>query len=54
MKGFLYNKENKVCARAKGVFALFTVDAMRKRGVVNERVLHSVEQIISGSELEKE
>ena len=48
MQGFLYNKDNEVCARAKGVFALFTVDTLRKRGVLDEKVLQSVEQIISG------
>lgn len=54
MQGFLYNKTNEVCAKAKGVFALFTVDKMRERGVVDEKILRSVEQIISESRIEKE
>ncbi len=53
MHGFLYNRENKVCARAKGVFSLFTVDTMRQRGVVEERVLKNFEQLFSGSGPEK-
>jgi uncharacterized protein (TIGR00369 family) len=48
MQGFLYNQDDELCARATGNFALFTVDAMRERGVVDEKILQSVEQIISG------
>jgi uncharacterized protein (TIGR00369 family) len=48
MQGFLYNKDDELCAKATGNFALFTVDAMRERGVVDEKILESVEQIIAG------
>ena len=48
MQGLLYNKDNELCAKATGNFALFTVDAMRERGVVDEKILQSVERIISG------
>jgi acyl-coenzyme A thioesterase PaaI-like protein len=54
IQGFLYNKDNEVCAMAKGVFALFTVDTMRKRGIMNDKILQNIEQIISGSKIEKE
>jgi acyl-coenzyme A thioesterase PaaI-like protein len=47
MQGFLYNKDNALCAKATGNFALFTVEAMRERGVVDEKILQSVERIIS-------
>ena len=53
MQGFLYNKKNEVCAKAKGVFALFTVHKMRERGVVDEKTLQGVEQILSESRIEK-
>jgi uncharacterized protein (TIGR00369 family) len=48
MQGFLYNRDDELCAKATGNFALFTVEAMRERGVVDETILESVEQIISG------
>jgi acyl-coenzyme A thioesterase PaaI-like protein len=54
MQGFLYNKEDTICARAKGVFALFTLDTMRKRGFVDEKVLQSIEKHISGRMFEKD
>jgi acyl-coenzyme A thioesterase PaaI-like protein len=47
MQGFLYNRDNELCATAKGVFALFTVDTMRKRGIFDEKILQSVQQFIS-------
>ena len=54
LQSFLYNKDNEVCATAKGVFALFTVDTMRKRGILDEKILQNVGQIISGSRSEAE
>jgi hypothetical protein len=54
MQSFLYNKANEVCAKAKGVFALFTVQRMRVRGVVDEKTLRGVEQILSESRIEME
>jgi acyl-coenzyme A thioesterase PaaI-like protein len=54
LQSFLYNKDNEVCAIAKGVFALFTVDTMRKRGILDEKILQNVGQIVSGSRSEAE
>lgn len=47
MQGFLYNKDNELCAAAKGVFALFTLETMRRRGILDEKILQSVRQFIS-------
>lgn len=48
MQAFLYNQKDDLCARARGRFALFTVEAMRKRAIVDEKTLLDVERIISG------
>jgi len=47
IKGFFYNGRDDLCARATGRFALFTVEAMRERGMVDEKILRDVERIIS-------
>ena len=47
MEGFLYNKDGELCSKATGNFALFTLDAMRERGVVDEEVLQDVARMIS-------
>jgi uncharacterized protein (TIGR00369 family) len=54
MHGLLFNKEDELCAKATGTFALFTVDAMRERAVVDDKILQDVEQIISGKRFEKD
>jgi uncharacterized protein (TIGR00369 family) len=48
MQGFFYNQREELCARATGRFALFTVEAMRERAMVDEKILQDVERIVSG------
>jgi uncharacterized protein (TIGR00369 family) len=48
IRGFLYNRRDDLCARATGHFALFTVEAMRKLAMVDEKILQEVERIIHG------
>lgn len=42
----LYDPEGQLCARATGVFALFTIDAMKKRGIVADEILDAIEPFI--------
>lgn len=48
MQGFFYNHMDDLCARATGHFALFSVESMRERDMVDEKILQDVERIISG------
>jgi uncharacterized protein (TIGR00369 family) len=48
MRGLLFNQKDELCARATGYFALFTLEAIRARAIVDEKVLQDVERIISG------
>ena len=45
--GFLYNKDGELCSKATGNFALFSFDAMRERGVVDEKIVEDVQRMIS-------
>ena len=46
MQSALYNPEDQLCARATGVFALFTLDEMKKRGIVAAEILDGIEPFI--------
>ncbi len=54
MQGILYNQADQACAKATGIFALFTIDQMRKRGIVAEDILAGIEPLIAGSEPQSE
>ncbi len=47
IQAFLYNKDGELCSKATGRFALFTFEAMRERGVVDEKVLEDVQRVIA-------
>jgi acyl-coenzyme A thioesterase PaaI-like protein len=48
MRGLLFNQKDELCARATGHFAIFTVEAIRERALVDEKVLQDVARIIYG------
>jgi uncharacterized protein (TIGR00369 family) len=48
MQSFLYDPEGQLCASATGVFALFSVEDMRKRGIVADEILDGIEPLIAG------
>jgi uncharacterized protein (TIGR00369 family) len=50
MQSALFNHDNELCSKATGTFALFTLEAMRKRGLVEEKILAGLEPILSGNE----
>jgi uncharacterized protein (TIGR00369 family) len=48
MQSALFNNDNELCAKATGRFALFTLEAMRKRGLVAEEILEGLKGILAG------
>jgi uncharacterized protein (TIGR00369 family) len=48
IQGTLNNAAGELCAKATGTFALFTFEAMKKRGIVKEELLDEVERLTSG------
>jgi acyl-coenzyme A thioesterase PaaI-like protein len=48
MQSSLFNGDQELCAGATGTFALFTREAMRKRGLVDEEILDGLAPIFSG------
>lgn len=46
MEGFVYNKSGELCAEATGIYALFTPDAVRKLGVLDENAVQGLEKVI--------
>jgi uncharacterized protein (TIGR00369 family) len=47
-EGHLYNKRGKLCARSTGIFALFKPEALRKKGVVEEKLINDLERLVAG------
>lgn len=47
MRGLLYNSEDQLCARATARFALLSLDAMREKGIVDEKTLEGIAEIFS-------
>jgi uncharacterized protein (TIGR00369 family) len=47
IQGELFNEAGKLCARAQGTFALFTFEAMKRRGIVDESLLDELERLTS-------
>lgn len=44
--GFIFNKEGELCVNSVGTFATFTVQAMRKLGIMNEPLVKSLEHLV--------
>jgi hypothetical protein len=47
MESSLRNAEGELCATAVGTFALFSFDAIRKRGIVEGELLDELERLVS-------
>lgn len=47
MAGFLYDPEERLCARATGVFALFTPEALRAKGMLDAEAFQSMQAILT-------
>ncbi|MCP4133097.1 MAG: PaaI family thioesterase [bacterium] len=50
MEGRIYNSAGELCAQSTGKFALFTLDAMRKMGILNEKVIQNFETVFKNRE----
>ncbi len=48
MESFLFNSKGELCARATGIFATFTPEAVKKLGIIDEPILKGVENLIEG------
>lgn len=48
MSGFLYNGEDELCARATARFALFTIEEVKRKGIVEKSILHEVAETLFG------
>jgi len=46
MKGSIYNSRGEMVARSKGTFALFTPDAIRKMGIMDEKAIDTLEYMM--------
>jgi len=44
LQGFIYNDENDICAKSSSIVSLFTLDFVRKMGVLDEGMLSYFEQ----------
>jgi uncharacterized protein (TIGR00369 family) len=47
LEGIIYNAEGAVCARSTGLFALFTPEAARKKGILSMEAINELEAMIS-------
>lgn len=43
MQGLIYNDGDELCARSSSVVSLFTLEFVKKRGIVNEQTIRSLE-----------
>lgn len=48
MESFLYNSKGELCARATGVFATFTPEAVKKLGIIGTSILEDAQSMIKG------
>ncbi len=47
LKGCIYNDNNEICAKATSVASLFTIESVKKMGVVDAEMLKGLEQLIN-------
>ncbi len=47
MEGVVFNSEGTACARSTGLFALFTPDTARKKGILSAEAINGLEAMIS-------
>ena len=46
MQGLIFNGNNEICARSSSVVSLFTLEAVKKMGVIDDRILGYFEKIM--------
>jgi len=46
MAGFLYDEENKLCAKAMGTFAVFNPEDVSKMGILGEQAIKDFQELI--------
>jgi uncharacterized protein (TIGR00369 family) len=44
MQGLIFNDNNDICARSSSVVSLFTLEAVKKMGVIDDKILRYFEQ----------
>jgi hypothetical protein len=47
MKGRIYNSSGEIATSATGTFAVFTIDSVKKMGIMTEKDIHDFEMIIN-------
>ncbi len=47
MKGRIYNSSGEIATSAIGTFAVFTIDSVKKMGIMSEKDIHDFEMIIN-------
>ena len=47
MQGFIYDNRDEICAKAFSAVSLFTLEAIRKMGVMDEKVLDELERTMN-------
>jgi uncharacterized protein (TIGR00369 family) len=50
MQGCIYDDRDEICARASSIVSLFTLDAARKTGTIDEELLRSLERAMHESD----
>ncbi len=47
MAGYLYDEDDELCAKSIGKFALFTPEAIRKKGLTDQEILTGLELLMA-------
>jgi len=47
VQGCIYNDSSEICARSSSVISLFTLEAVREMGIMDEKMLRSIEQLMN-------
>lgn len=47
IQGHIYDKNNEICSQSSSVVSLFTFESVRKMGVVDEKMLNEIEQLMN-------
>jgi uncharacterized protein (TIGR00369 family) len=48
LEGCLYDDRNEICARSSSVVTLFSIETVKKMGVINQKMLEDLEVFIKG------
>ena len=50
-QGWIYNKQNALCTRSSSVIALFSLETIKKMGVVEDRELDELKRVMNGGQI---